>query len=197
MISKIRLILLKALLFSVGGNVIIVIGGDDNYKNEDKEKRSVISVWARRAMSVQFSEEYLDGRKSFIFSWGEKHRPIHEEALKHFFDPGRNGERFIYQLPTQRNPTLQPGRVKPVGSIISGCSGNEPAILPSGGTECAAEIEPITPAEAIPVEAEEEKCALDSQEKGTYFIFTFCLYFNPRCFPYDSPDRLDCPRLLK
>ena len=174
MISKIRLILLKALLFSVGGNVIIVIGGDDNYKNEDKEKRSVISVWARRAMSVQFSEEYLDGRKSFIFSWGEKHRPIHEEALKHFFDPGRNGERFIYQLPTQRDPSLQPGRVKPVGSITSGCSGNEPVILPSGGTESAAEIEPITPAEAIPVEVEEEKCPLDSQEKGTYFIVTFC-----------------------
>ena len=214
MISKIRLILLKALLFSVGGNVIIVIGGDDNYKNEDKEKRSVISVWARRAMSVQFSEEYLDGRKSFIFSWGEKHRPIHEEALKHFFDPGRNGERFIYQLPTQRDPSLQPGQVKPVGSITSRCSGNEPAILPSGGTESAAEIEPITPAEATPVEVEEgkcpldtgnepailpsggtestaeiepitpaeaipvevegEKCPLDRQEKGTYFIVTFC-----------------------
>ena len=174
MISKIRLVLLKALLFSVGGNVIIVIGGDDNYKNEDKEKRSVISVWARRAMSVQFSEEYLDGRKSFIFSWGEKHRPIHEEALKHFFDPGRNGERFMYQLPTQRDPTLQPGRVKPVGSITSGSSGNKPAIFPSGGTESAPEIEPITPAEAIPVEVEEEKCPLDSQEKGTYFIVTFC-----------------------
>ena len=174
MISNIRLILLKALLFSVGGNVIIVIGGDDNYKNEDKEKQSVISVWARRAMSVQFSEEYLDGRKSFIFSWGEKHRPIHEEALKHFFDPGRNGERFIYQLPTQRDPTLQPGRVKPVGSITSRCSGNEPAILPSGGTESAAEIEPITPAEATPVEVEEEKCPLDSQGKGTYFIVTLC-----------------------
>ena len=188
MISKIRLILLKALLFSVGGNVIIVIGGDDNYKNEDKEKRSVISVWAQRAMSVQFSEEYLDGRKSFIFSWGEKHRPIHEEALKHFFDPGRNGESFIYQLPTQRDPTLQPGRVKPVGSITSGSSGNKPAIFPSGGTErgnkpaifpsggteSAAEIEPITPAEAIPVEVEEEKCPLDSQEKGTYCIVTFC-----------------------
>ncbi|XP_073255741.1 uncharacterized protein [Porites lutea] len=157
--------LYKALLQATGGNVIIVIGGDDNYKNEDKEKRSVISVWARRAMSVQFSEEYLDGRKSFIFSWGEKHRPIHEDALKHFFDPGRNGERFIYQLPTQRDPSLQPGRVKPVGSITSGCSGNEPVILPSGGTESAAEIEPITPAEAIPVEVEEEKCPLDSQEK--------------------------------
>ena len=175
-------ILLKALLFSVGGNVIIVIGGDDNYKNEDKEKRSVISVWARRAMSVQFSEEYLDGRKSFIFSWGEKHRPIHEEALKHFFDPGRNGERFIYQLPTQRDPTLQPGRVKPVGSITSRRSGNEPAILPSGGTESAAEIEPITPAEATPVEVEEGKCPLDTQEKGTYFLLHFVNILIPAGF---------------
>ena len=182
MISKVRLILLKALLFSVGGNVIIVIGGDDNYKNEDKEKRSVISVWARRAMSVQFSEEYLDGRKSFIFSWGEKHRPIHEEALKHFFDPGRNGERFIYQLPTQRDPTLQPGRVKPVGSITSRRSGNEPAILPSGGTESAAEIEPITPAEATPVEVEEGKCPLDTQEKGTYFLLHFVNILIPAGF---------------
>ena len=182
MISKVRLILLKAFLFSVGGNVIIVIGGDDNYKNEDKEKRSVISVWARRAMSVQFSEEYLDGRKSFIFSWGEKHRPIHEEALKHFFDPGRNGERFIYQLPTQRDPTLQPGRVKPVGSITSRRSGNEPAILPSGGTESAAEIEPITPAEATPVEVEEGKCPLDTQEKGTYFLLHFVNILIPAGF---------------
>ena len=83
-------------------------------------------------MSVQFSEEYLNGSKSFIFSWGEKHRPIHEEALKHFFDPDRNGERFIYQSPTPAaDPTLKPGRVKPVGSITSRCSGNEPAILPS------------------------------------------------------------------
>ena len=182
MISKVRLILLKALLFSVGGNVIIVIGGDDNYKNEDKEKRSVISVWARRAMSVQFSEEYLDGRKSFIFSWGEKHRPIHEEALKHFFDPGRNGERFIYQLPTQRDPTLQPGRVKPVGSITSRRSGNEPAILPSEGTESAAQIEPITPAEATPVEVEEGKCPLDTQEKGTYFLLHFVNILIPAGF---------------
>jgi len=159
----------------VGGNVIIVIGGDVNYKSEEQEEQLVISPWARRIVCVQFSEEYIDGRKSFIFSWGEKHRPIHEEALKHFFDPGRNGERFIYQLPTQAaDPTLQPGRVKPVGSITSRCSGNEPAILPSGGTESAAEIEPITPAEATPVEVEEEKCPLDTQEKGTYFIVTLC-----------------------
>ena len=133
-------------------------------------------------MSVQFSEEYLDGRKSFIFSWGEKHRPIHEEALKHFFDPGRNGERFIYQLPTQRDPTLQPGRVKPVGSITSRRSGNEPAILPSGGTESAAEIEPITPAEATPVEVEEGKCPLDTQEKGTYFLLHFVNILIPAGF---------------
>ena len=175
MISKIKLILRKAFIFSVGGKVVIVIGGDDNYKDEDEQERSVISVWARRAMSVQFSDEYLDGKKSFIFSWGKKHRPIHEEALKHFFDPDRNGEMFIYQLPSQAAcPTLQPGRVKPVGSITSECSENEHAILPSRGTESAAEIEPIIPAKATPIEAEEEKCPLDTQEKGTYFIVTLC-----------------------
>ena len=68
---------------------------------------------------------------------------------------------------------MQPGRVKPVGSITSRRSGNEPAILPSGGTESAAEIEPMTPTEATPVEVEKGKCPLDTQEKGTsVFIVT-------------------------
>ena len=149
-------------------------------------------------MSVQFSEEYLNGSKSFIFSWGEKHRPIHEEALKHFFDPDRNGERFIYQSPTQAaDPTLKPGRVKPVGSTTSRCSRNEPAILPSQRTESAAEIEPIVPAKATPIEVEEEKCPLNTQEKGTYFIVTLCVIFSPAGFHYDLPDRPDCPSRLK
>ena len=67
MISKIKLIVRKAFIFSVGGKVVIVIGGDDNYKDEDEQERSVISVWARRAMSVQFSDEYLDGKKASYF----------------------------------------------------------------------------------------------------------------------------------
>ena len=137
----------------VGGKVVIVIGGDDNY-TENEEERSVISIWARRALSRQISEEYLDGRKSFIFSWDKKHRPIHVEALKHFFDTGRNGKRFMY--PTQADP----------GAITSGCSEKEPALPDLGRIEGAAEIKPTTPAEATPMEVEEEK--------GIYFLVTRC-----------------------
>ena len=101
----------------VGGNVIIVIGGDDYYKSKEQEEQLVISPWARRMVCVQFSEEYIDGRKSFIFSWGEKHRPIHVEALMHFFDPDKNGEKFKYQLPKQADSTSKPARVKPAEPI--------------------------------------------------------------------------------
>ena len=104
-------------LLLVGGNVIIVIGGDDNYKNEEEEERSVISSWARRIVCVQFNEEYLDGRKSFVFSWGEKHRQIHVEALMHFFDPDKNCEKFKYQLPIKSHPTSKPRRKARTESI--------------------------------------------------------------------------------
>ena len=36
----------------------------------------------------------MDGRKSFIFSWNQKHREIHEEALRHFFDSRKKGQKF-------------------------------------------------------------------------------------------------------
>jgi len=39
----------------------------------------------------------MDGRKSFIFSWNKKHRAIHEEALLHYFDPCKKGQKFEYQ----------------------------------------------------------------------------------------------------
>ena len=70
-LPKTRLILSKTYIMLVGGNVIIVIGGDDNYKSKEQEEQLVISPWARRIVCVQFNEEYLDGRKSFVFSWGE------------------------------------------------------------------------------------------------------------------------------
>ena len=60
-----------------------MIGGDSYYRDENEEARSVISRWARRKVASQFREEYLDGRQSFIFSWDEKHRMIHEEAMRH------------------------------------------------------------------------------------------------------------------
>ena len=83
----------------LGGNVIIVIRGDNKYKGEDEEERKVISRWAERKVFSQFSEEYLDGRKSFIFSWNKQHRVIHEQALLHHFDPNKKGVKFAYQLP--------------------------------------------------------------------------------------------------
>ena len=39
----------------------------------------------------------MDGRKSFIFSWNKKHRAIHEEALLHYFDRSKKGQKFEYQ----------------------------------------------------------------------------------------------------
>ena len=84
---------------SAGGNVIVVIGGDDNYKGPDEENRELISRWAKRKVSSQFSEEYLDGRKSFIFSWNKQHRAIHGQALLHYFDPNKKGQKFEYQPP--------------------------------------------------------------------------------------------------
>ena len=84
------------MFFTLGENVVVVIGGDDNYKNEDEEKQSLVSRWARRRIvSSQLKEEFLDGRKSFVFSWDRKHRPIHEEALLHYFDPSRKGQKSL------------------------------------------------------------------------------------------------------
>ena len=88
--------------------VLIVIGGDSNYRNEDEKARSVISRWAKRKVASQFDEEYLDGRKSFIFSWDEKHRPIHEQAMRHFLDPSKRGFTFEYTPPTPLPKPIAP-----------------------------------------------------------------------------------------
>ena len=86
--------------FTLGGKVIVVIGGDDNYKNEAEDEQSVISRWAKRKIAYsQFSEEFMDGRKSFVFSWNKNHKAIHEEALLHYFDPNKKGQKFEYQPP--------------------------------------------------------------------------------------------------
>ena len=70
-------------------------------------KDRLFSRWARRKVESQFDEEYLDGRKSFVFSWNKTHRKIHEEALLHYFDPSKNGEKFQYQpkLKQKQEPT--------------------------------------------------------------------------------------------
>ena len=99
----------------VDGNVIVVIGGDDNYRNEEEEERAVVSRWARMKVRSQLKEEFLDGRRSFIFSWDGKHRKIHEQALKHFFDQSKKGQKFEYEPPghselSLRDQTAPPAR---------------------------------------------------------------------------------------
>ena len=96
---------LSNIVAHIDENVVVVIGGDDNYKNETEEEQSVISRWAwRRIVRPQFSEEFIDGRKGFVFSWNKKHREIHEEALLHYFDPEKKGQKFEYQPRTLHNP---------------------------------------------------------------------------------------------
>ena len=85
---------------------MIIIGGDNEYRDQSEEEQVVISRWARRKVASQFDEEYLDGRKSFIFSWNKAHREIHEEALKHYLDPSMKEQKFQY-VPKPK-PKLEP-----------------------------------------------------------------------------------------
>ena len=153
-----------------GGEVIVVIGGDDNYKGVDEENREVISRWAKRKVSSQFSEECLDGRKSFIFSWNKQHREIHEQALLHHFDPNKKGQKFEYQ-PDQRKEqrkavTPPPSRSKEVIPPFRRCfsvSGerqyeSEPPLKPESSLH---HCEAVTGAREI----KEEK-TLDSRAEG-------------------------------
>ena len=71
-----------------------MITGDRN-KAEEQGADVVLSYWARRQVSYHFSEEFLDGRKSFIFSWDKQHRAIHEEAMLNYFDPGTKNKKFV------------------------------------------------------------------------------------------------------
>lgn len=75
----------------------MVIGGDSHYKNQAEEHKNVLSRWAHRIVGSQLKEEFRDGRKSFVFSWNEKHRAIHEQALLHFLDPKKAGVKFDCQ----------------------------------------------------------------------------------------------------
>ena len=83
---------------------MIIIGGDDEYRDKDEEEQVVISRWARRKVVSQFDEEYLDGSRSFIFSWNETHREIHEDALKHYLDASKKEQKFQY-VPKPRAET--------------------------------------------------------------------------------------------
>lgn len=80
-----------------------MIGGDENYKDQTERQSRVLSRWAFRKVSSQFDTKLMDGRKSFIFSWDEKHRSIHEAAMVHFLDPQKQEVIFVPKklLPVQ------------------------------------------------------------------------------------------------
>ena len=101
------------------GKVLLVIGGDDQYSDEDEKERTVISRWARRKVASQFNDECLDGSKSFIFSWNKQHREIHEEALLHYFDPSKKGRKFEYQ--PKPKPAPLPKRADPPSRQVCCC----------------------------------------------------------------------------
>lgn len=111
-------------LVVLGDNVIIVIGGDDKYRNEDEESKEFISRWAKRKVPSEFKDEYMDGRKGFILSWNKEHREIHEEALRHFLDPSKRGTKFEYKrnLPS-RPETEKTQGCQVLGSELSSSSG--------------------------------------------------------------------------
>lgn len=96
--------------------VIVVIGGDDNYRNASEEGRKV---------SSQFKEEFMDGIKGFIFSWDKKHRGIHEEALLHFLDSKKKGQKFFYK----NKPQAEPMQSETLGDQKQVCLPNKNAAI--------------------------------------------------------------------
>lgn len=85
-----------------------MIGGDENYKDQTEMQSRVLSRWAFRKVSSQFDAKLMDGRKSFIFSWDEEHRSIHEEAMVHFLDPQKQEVIFVpKKLPPVQTTTLE------------------------------------------------------------------------------------------
>ncbi|XP_019622052.1 PREDICTED: uncharacterized protein LOC109468239 isoform X2 [Branchiostoma belcheri] len=73
-------VLYRALLEAAQGRVVVVIGGDDRYKAGEQDT-SVLSTWAYHKIAAQFDDTYLDGRRGFVFSWDQRHNPVHEGAL--------------------------------------------------------------------------------------------------------------------
>ena len=56
----------------------------------------------------------MDGRKSFTFSWNQKHREILEEVKRHSFDSRKKGQKFEHQQRRRLSPnppTPPPSRV--------------------------------------------------------------------------------------
>ncbi|XP_019636251.1 PREDICTED: uncharacterized protein LOC109478880 [Branchiostoma belcheri] len=108
-------VLYRALLEAAQGRVLVVIGGDDRYKDGEQDN-SVLSTWAYHKIAAQFDDSYLDGRRGFVFSWDEQHNPVHEEALGRYFVAILSGQCGLEEpfkpnpkVPSSLIPPLKPG----------------------------------------------------------------------------------------
>ncbi|XP_066287405.1 uncharacterized protein [Branchiostoma lanceolatum] len=95
-------ILYRALRAASNGRVLVVIGGDEKSSAADTK---VVSDWVRYKVASQFEDEYLNGRRGFVFSWGKSYYPVHEEAFQQYLraiGSGKDG------LDKPFSPTIQP-----------------------------------------------------------------------------------------
>ncbi|XP_078684623.1 uncharacterized protein LOC144918057 [Branchiostoma floridae x Branchiostoma belcheri] len=133
-------VLYRALREASDGRVLVVIGSDEKSSAADGK---VVSNWVRYKVASQFEDEYLDGRRGFVFSWGKSYYPVHEEAFQQYLraiDSGRDGlDKPFSPAPVQRrpDPPIQsakqlPGQGQgsaPVPSVV----GPPPRASPNGG----------------------------------------------------------------
>ncbi|XP_066286370.1 uncharacterized protein [Branchiostoma lanceolatum] len=95
-------VLHRALREATNGRVLVVIGGDEKSSAADTK---VVSNWVRYKVAPQFEDEYLNGRRGFVFSWGKSFHPVHEEAFQKYLraiGAGKDG------LDKPFSPTVQP-----------------------------------------------------------------------------------------
>ncbi|KAI8510474.1 hypothetical protein Bbelb_113900 [Branchiostoma belcheri] len=102
-------VLYRALLKAAQGRVLVVIGGDDRYKAGEQDT-SVLSTWAYHKIAAQFDDTYLDGRRGFVFSWDERHNPVHQEALGSYLRAITSGQPGLQQPFKPTTPKQEPSR---------------------------------------------------------------------------------------
>ncbi|XP_035681613.1 uncharacterized protein LOC118419358 [Branchiostoma floridae] len=84
-------VLYRALREASEGRTLVVVGGDESSRAD----RKVVSDRIRYKVASQFDDEYLDGRRGFVFSWGENYYPVHEEAFNQYLHAIGSGEKGL------------------------------------------------------------------------------------------------------
>ncbi|XP_078684625.1 uncharacterized protein LOC144918060 [Branchiostoma floridae x Branchiostoma belcheri] len=146
-------VLYRALLEAARGRVLVVIGGDDRYKDGEQDT-SVLSTWAYHKIAAQFDDTYLDGRRGFVFSWDERHNPVHQEALGSYLRAITSGQPGLQQPFT---PTPPP---KPLPKP-------EPSRPPSTSTDQKKSQTPRTDPKPQPAKTNEDAAPYTAAKTGS------------------------------